>query len=194
MVLVPEAMRLFSTEYPEVTISLQVADSLSVCQSVASGYADIGVASDVFNSPGISYKVAHQATGVCIVPARHRLAKGSRPLAPADLAGESFLSLSPQDVMRKRIDAVFAAAGDKRRFSYESHFAAAICQMVALGMGVSIANSFVAHDHRHLDIVARRFTPEIVFPLYVVYQAASPMSVLAKGFAECFTQRASMRK
>jgi DNA-binding transcriptional LysR family regulator len=194
MVLVPQAIRLFSTRYPDVTVSLQVAESNSVCQATASGHSDIGVASDVFNSPGIGYKIAHQATGVCIVPGRHRLARGTGTLKPADLAGEAFLSLSPQDAMRKTIDAIFEAEGDQRRLVYESHFAAAICQMVSLGLGVSIANSIVASDHKHLDMVVRRFSPEIVFPLYLVYQVGRPVSVLASAFSECFVEVAAKRK
>lgn len=194
MALVPEAIGLFSEQYPDVTLSMHVADSLSVCQSVASGYSDIGIASDVYDSPGIGYRIAHEATGVCILPSRHKLARLSRPLTPSDIASESFISLSPQDVMRKRIDAVFAAAGDERKLRYESHFAAAICHMVSLGLGVSVANRFVAFDHRHLDIAVRRFTPEITFPMYAVYQLASPLSLLAKAFTECFVLSTARRK
>lgn len=194
MALVPQALRLFATRHPDVTVALQVAESLAVCQATAAGHGDIGVASDVFNSPGIGSKIALQSTAVCIVPARHRLARGTGPLRPADLAGEAFLSLSPHDAMRKTIDAVFEAEGDRRQPGYESHFAAAICHMVALGLGVSIANPVVAADHVHLGIVARRFLPEIVFPTYLVYQVGRPLSVLANAFSECFVEVAAKRK
>jgi DNA-binding transcriptional LysR family regulator len=193
MALAPQALRVFSKRYPDVTVTLQVAESLSVCQATASGQADIGVASDVFDSPGIRSKVAHQGTAVCIVPAKHRLARGSGSLRPADLAGEAFLSLSPQDAMRKTIDAVFEAEGVQRQLGYESPFAAAICHMVSLGLGMSIANPVVASDHAHLGIVARRFSPEIVFPTYLVHQVGRPMDVLANAFAQCFTEVAAKR-
>jgi DNA-binding transcriptional LysR family regulator len=194
MVLVPQALRLFSAWYPDVTVALQVAESLAVCQATASGQADVGVASDVFNSPGIGSRIAHQGTAVCIVPAKHRLARGGGLVRPADLAGEEFLSLSPNDAMRKTIDAVFETEGVQRKLGYESPFAAAICHMVSLGLGISIANPVVAADHAHLGIVARRFSPEIVFPTYLVHQIGRPMGVLANGFAECFMEVAAKRK
>lgn len=192
--LVPEAMRAFSVRFPDVSISLQVADSAMVCQSVASGYADLGVASDVASSPGIGHKLAKESRAVCILPAHHRLAKSEKPLTPDDLAGEPFLSLSPQDSMRKKIDAVFAAKGDRRKLMYESHFAAAICHMVAAGMGVSIANPFMTSSFGYLNITERPFAPEIVFPTYVVHRVGVPTGLLAKAFTDVLMKTAKSRR
>ncbi|WPB55599.1 LysR substrate-binding domain-containing protein [Xylophilus sp. GOD-11R] len=190
LVLVPRAMRSFAERFPDVTVSLHATDSVSVCQAVASGQADVGVASEVFSSPGIGYRVAHEARAVCLVPAGHRLAGGSGPLRPDDLADEPFITLSPQDSIRKKIDAAFAEGGDRRRMAHESPFSAAICQMVALGMGVSIANPSVASAFAHLPIVQREFLPEIVFPTYLVWQPGAPASLLAREFSEVFMQTA----
>ncbi|WP_229722488.1 LysR substrate-binding domain-containing protein [Xylophilus rhododendri] len=191
LALVPEAMQAFSLKFPDVTISLHVTDSVSVCQSVAAGQTDLGVASDVVSSPGIGYQVADLARAVCIVPAGHRLARGRKPLRPDDLAGEPFVSLSPQESITQKIDAVFAAGGDKRRLVHQSHFSAAICQMVALGMGISIANPSVARSFGHLPIVQRAFEPEILFPTYLVHQPGAPASLLAQEFSAVFVQVAA---
>lgn len=192
--LVPEAMRSFSVRYPDVCISMQVADSVTVCQAVASGFCDLGIASDVVSNPGIGYKLAKESRAVCILPAHHRLARGSKPLTPEDLAGEPFLSLSPQDSMRKKIDAVFALAGDGRKLIYESHFAAAICHMVAAGMGVSVANPLVTASFGYLGIAERPFSPEIAFPSYVVYPLNAPQDLLSKAFMDAFLKVAKSRR
>ncbi|AMG86899.1 LysR substrate-binding domain-containing protein [Bordetella bronchiseptica] len=194
LVTVPEAMQLFAERFPDVTVSMHVADSITVCQWTAAGYSDIGVASDIFSSPGIGHHVASEALGVCIVPAGHRLAGMPRALAPADLAGERFLSLSPNDAMRKEIDKVFAAAGDRRILSCESHFAAAICHMVGRGLGVSIANPDVADGFRSLDIAIKPFAPDIRFSTYLVYPSSSPLSLLAQTFCECYEISAGRRR
>ena len=194
LVTVPEAIRLFAEKFPDVTVSLHVADSITVCQWTAAGYSDIGVASDIFSNPGIGHHVASKSLGVCIVPAKHPLATKRRPLTPKDLAGERFLSLSPNDAMRKVIDAVFAAAGDQRRLSYESHFAAAICHMVDLNLGVSIANPDVADSFRSLNIAIKPFAPDIVFSTYLVYPSGNPLSLLAKTFCECYQTVATRRR
>jgi DNA-binding transcriptional LysR family regulator len=194
--LVPEAMRAFSVRFPDVSISMQVADSTSVCQSVASGLCELGIASDVISNPGISYKLAKESRAVCILPSHHRQAQGAKPLTVADLAGEAFLSLSPQDSMRKKIDAVFAAenGGDRRKLVYESHFAAAICHMVAAGMGVSIANPLVTASFGYLGLQERAFTPEIVFPTYVVHPVGAPPGLLAKAFTDVVMKVAKARR
>ncbi len=192
--LVPEAMRGFSVRYPDVSISMQVADSATVCQAVASGLCDLGIASDVVSNPGIGYRLAKESRAVCILPAHHRLARSGRPLTPKDLAGEPFLSLSPQDSMRKKIDAVFAAAGDGRKLVYESHFAAAICHMVTAGMGVSIANPLVTASFGYLGIAERPFAPEITFPSYVVYPLKTPVGLLSKAFMDAFLKVVKTRR
>lgn len=179
LVTVPEAMQLFAERFPDVTVSMHVADSITVCQWTAAGYSDIGVASDIFSSPGIGHHVASEALGVCIVPAGHRLAGMPRALAPADLAGERFLSLSPNDAMRKEIDKVFAAA---------------ICHMVGLGLGVSIANPDVADGFRSLDIAIKPFAPDIRFSTYLVYPSSSPLSLLAQTFCECYEISAGRKR
>ncbi len=192
--LVPEAMRAFSVRYPDVSISMQVSDSATVCQQVALGFCDLGIASDVVSNPGIGYRLAKESSAVCILPAHHRLAQSGKPLTPEDLAGEPFLSLSPQDSMRKKIDAVFALAGDGRKLVYESHFAAAICHMVAAGMGVSIANPLVTASFGYLGIAERPFAPEIVFPSYVVYPLNTPAGLLSKAFTESFLKVVKNRR
>jgi DNA-binding transcriptional LysR family regulator len=96
--------------------------------------------------------------------------------------------------MRKKIDAVFAVNGDRRKLVYESHFAAAACHMVAAGMGVSIANPLVTASFGYLGIQERAFAPEIVFPTYVVLPGGTPAGLLAKAFADVFVKLARLRR
>ena len=184
----PEAINIFARSYPDVDISLEVTDSVTVCQWVSTGYADVGIASEIFNSTSIEHEVIHSTEGVCIVHPDHRLASRKRPVTPADLAGEKFLSLRSSDVMRKQIDNACLVDGqEKRILGYETHFAAALCHMVSCGMGVSIANPLIARDYGG-RLVMRPFAPAIRFPTYLVYPLNSPMNMLARAFAGAMRQ------
>lgn len=186
MVAVPDAIHLFAQQYPDVDVTLQVADSLTVCQWLATGYADVGIASEIFNATSIDSEVARKSHGVCITPLDHRLAGRNDTITPQDLIGERFLSLKSSDVMRKRIDLACQINGEEKRIlAYESHFAAAICRMVARGMGVSVMNQLVARDYAG-QVSILPFSPRIEFLTYVVYPLNIPMNMLAKSFADAF--------
>lgn len=188
IVAVPDAIHVFAQRYPDVDVTLQVADSLTVCQWLATGYADVGIASEIFNGTSVASEVARKSRGVCIVPSDHRLAERGGTVTPADLVGERFLSLKSSDVMRKRIDDACQIDGeDKRILAYESHFAAAICRMVACGLGVSVMNQLVAREYAS-QLAILPFSKRIEFSTYVVYPLNIPMNMLAKSFADAFRE------
>lgn len=184
IVVAPEAINLFARAYPDVDVTLQVTDSVTVCQWVTTGYADVGIASEIFNSTSIESEVVQNNIGVCITHPEHSLAKRKTPVTAKDLAGEKFLSLRSSDVMRKQIDSACLVDGvEKRILAYESHFAAAICHMVSCGMGVSVANPLVARNYGG-RITMLPFEPRIEFPTYLVYPLNSPLNMLARAFAK----------
>lgn len=184
IVAVPDAIYLFSKRFPDVDVTLHVADSLTVCQWLATGYADVGIASEIFNGTSVAHEVARRSLGVCITPPDHRLAQHTGAVTPADLAGERFLSLKSSDVMRKRIDDACQIGGEEKRIlAYESHFAAAICRMVSRGMGVSVSNPVVAREYAG-ELAILPFLPRIEFSTYLVYPLNLPMNMLAKAFGD----------
>ncbi|QEI09490.1 LysR family transcriptional regulator [Pigmentiphaga aceris] len=184
IVLAPEAISRFAQAYPDVDVTLQVTDSVTVCQWVTTGYADVGIASEIFNSTSIEHEIVQKNIGVCITHPSHRLATIDRAVIPADLAGEKFLSLRSSDVMRKKIDAACLVDGmEKRILAYESHFSAAICHMVSCGMGVSVANPLIARNYAG-RIAVMPFAPSIEFQTYLVYPLNSPLNMLARAFAD----------
>ncbi|HEY0294819.1 MAG TPA: LysR substrate-binding domain-containing protein [Bordetella sp.] len=188
IVVAPQAISLFARVYPDVDITLQVTDSLTVCQWLATGYVDVGIASEIFNSTSIEHEVLQRNVGVCITPLEHRLATRKRAVTPRDLAEEKFLSLKSSDVMRKQIDEACLIDGEEKRIlAYESHFAAAICHMVSCGMGVSVSNPLVARNYAG-RIAILPFSPRIEFPTYLVYPLNSPMNMLAKAFAKALRE------
>ncbi|WP_233859868.1 LysR substrate-binding domain-containing protein [Paraburkholderia sp. HD33-4] len=186
MVAVPDAIHVFAQKYPDVDVTLQVADSLTVCQWLATGYADVGIASEIFNATSVASEVARRSYGVCITPLDHRLAGREHAITPEDLIGERFLSLRSSDVMRKRIDNACLIKGEEKRIlAYETHFAAAICRMVARGLGVSVMNQLVAREYVG-QLAILPFAKRIEFVTYVVFPQNIPMNMLAKSFADAF--------
>jgi DNA-binding transcriptional LysR family regulator len=82
------------------------------------------------------------------------------------------------------VDGLFEQAGVERVMAVEAQYSAINCEIVALGMGVTLAHPLVAKDYRHRDIVIRPFRPDILFPTYVIWPTAQTRTQLAVEFVD----------
>lgn len=180
--LLPQAIKVFREQYPDVPISVQISDSPTVSKWTATGYVDLGLVAYVVDTPGVEAKVWHREKGVCVVPAAHPLAQKKR-IRKADLRGESFISLPRGDAVRKMIDAAFTP--DERRLILEATFAPAICTMVAAGLGVSIVNPLVIGSRPIPGMAVIAFEPGIDFVSHLLRAQNRVEHLLASEFCRC---------
>ncbi len=189
LTLTPLAIKRFSEAHPAVNVSLRVADSVTVAQWVATGYSDIGIASYLVDGVGVDVELVGEAPGVAVLPPEHPLAKRRRALRPDDFDGERFLSLAYGDGTRRSVDHVFEQDHEDRRLLVmETDYAAAICNMVGLGMGVSVVHPLVAESYRHSGIEIRAFEPAIGFPTHMLHPQHQPHSLMNRRFTAVFAE------
>ncbi len=137
MSVMPQAIARFREEHPDVPIAVHTSDSPTVAKWTANQFCDFGLVSYVVETAGIDSTLLRDEPGVCIVPADHRLAR-KRVVHAADLDGERFISLTHGDGTRTIVDAAFVP--DRRVLTLETPYAATICTMVEMGLGVSVVN------------------------------------------------------
>jgi hypothetical protein len=113
---------------------------------------------------------------------RDHLGNVTKP--PADLQGESFISLCHGDGTRAQIDEVFLRAGVERTLAIEAQYSAICCEMVRCGMGVTLTHPIVARDFAGPDIAVRRFSPAVPFSTYLLFPPHQPRERLASAFTE----------
>ncbi|WP_287029937.1 LysR substrate-binding domain-containing protein [Pseudomonas sp. UBA6310] len=184
LTLLPRVIQRFRAENPEVAISIHTNDSPTVAHWAASQFCDLGLASYVGKEfPGVKSQAICDVPGVCVFPKGHRLG-ALDSVGPEDLKGEEFISLSQNDGSRARVDRVFPDGKGQRKLNLETPYAATICSLVALGLGVSIVNPMVAMEYLHRDIETRPFYPQIRFPTYLLLPVDRPQSVLTQRFAQ----------
>ena len=182
MSVMPQAIREFRRRHPDVPISVHTSDSPTVAKWTATQFCDFGLVSYVVDTPGVSASVLRNEHGVCIVPAEHRLARKRRVVA-RDLDGETFISLTHGDGTRAVIDAAFQPDG--RRLTLETPYAATICTMVSMGLGVSVVNPVVIRSLRLAGVKTLRFEPAVEFRSYVLHARQHPEPALAAVFLDC---------
>ena len=179
--LMPQALQLFRRQRPGVPVTVHTADSATISQWTAAGYCDFGLASFVADADEVVARLLHRERAVCIVPAGHRLAR-RRKVRAADLAGEPFISLSPADLSRQRIDKAFDP--DLRQLELETPQAATICVMVARGLGVSIVNPLVYRALQLRGVTSLAFEPAIDLECHSLHPRGRPEQALVNEFLE----------
>lgn len=179
MTVLPTVLQRFHADHPDVYVAMETGSTQLVADWVGSRYCDLGLVSYLPPAAVTEAQPIADVAGCCVLPHGHRLA-GLDVITPADLAGESFISMTHGDGLRASIDAAFAD-DDRRIMHFETPYGATICRMVALGMGVGIVNPLVARIHGN-DLVIRPFAPRIPFVSYLLLARNRPANVLVERF------------
>ena len=185
--LIPRSIKRFKERFPSAAISLQMGHDGTVTRWMSSSYCDIGFVANPIDLPMMEYRALYAIPGVCVLPRGHRLAARKR-IRPKDIEGEPFISLSVGDGARARIDRIFEQAGIERSHVMETPFSAAICALVAQGIGIGIANPIAAEDYRHSGIVLRPFEPQMCFYGNAMFPSSHLNNVLVDGFLAVVTE------
>ncbi|HEY0286052.1 MAG TPA: LysR substrate-binding domain-containing protein [Pseudomonas sp.] len=183
MSVIPRVLKTFTDSRPELTVSLHVNSSPTVEQWVKSQFCDIGIVVHPGDVSSQQSELLALVPAVCVLPGSHPLAERAE-ITFSDLEGQAFVSLCHGDGTRSLVDGLFEQAGVERVMAVEAQYSAINCEMVALGMGVTLAHPLVARDYLHLDVVVRPFRPDILFPTYVIWPTAQARTRLAEEFVE----------
>ena len=181
--LIPRTIKRFAQTYPEARISIHTGHSTAVSQWVDEQSCDVGVVSHLIESYGFESEELYQTDGVFIMPKNHRLAAKSC-IEPADLAGESYISLSRNDYGRSDIDEIFEKAGVSRHITLETPYSSITCSLVAQGLGVAVVNPIAAQDYRLMGVVTRPFRPSVRHTATLIYPKGRSEDRLVSSFVE----------
>jgi LysR family cys regulon transcriptional activator len=134
----PQALLAFSREFPEVHVELRQGSPAEVVALLASGEADIGVATEAVDGhPGLQTIPCFTWEHVAIVPPDHPLAALAAPTL-ADIAQHAIITYNPGFTGRSQINEAFAEAGLSPDIHLTATDADVIKTYVRLGMGVGI--------------------------------------------------------
>ncbi|WPB55558.1 LysR substrate-binding domain-containing protein [Xylophilus sp. GOD-11R] len=180
MTVLPLALQRFHEDHPAVSVAMDTGSTQLVADWVGSRVCDLGLVSYLPPTAIAEARPVCDLAGCCVLPPGHRLAAKAF-IEPADLAGESFISMAHGDGLRAAVDAAFAG-DDRRVLHFETPYGATICQMVGLGLGVGIVNPLVARMHRHTGIEVRPFLPRVPFVSYLLLAHNRPANGLVDRF------------
>lgn len=183
--LLARAVARFKAAHPQVMVSIHSGDEGTVNKWIASGFCDAGLTMLYADESSAAAESVLALDCVAILPPGHRLAARER-LEPADFEGESFVAWPPGTPLRLRIDEIFDAAGIRRVVTTEAGLGAAVCTLVAAGLGVSLMNPLAAYEEAQVSpIVIRPFRPALPVRFALLFPPLQPRSRLVAAFSAC---------
>lgn len=175
--------KLMAASKPEARphVSLQVLSSKEVRERVVSGVADFGLMADEVSIDGLEPTTFAKFAGVVVMKKGHPLAR-HRQILPRQLAELPFLALNPEDASRLRLERVLAEHGVTLSVSVHTPYAASVCEMALLGLGVGIVNPITALDYADRGLVVRKLSVDVSFTCLLAIPAGRVLSGTAKRF------------
>lgn len=174
---------------PNVGLSLEVRSRKQMLEGIANGQYDIGLATWGSDSAAIGYELLAILDLVCLVPAGHPLAD-RQAIAPADLDGVDCILGTDHTPSVDLLDETFRKAGARPRVRFRVTTVHAAIDLVAQGIGVSIA---IRHVHDHvLDprVLSIPFRPRIPIDVVAYYPAARPLEGIPRALIDMYAEAA----
>ncbi|HZI83489.1 MAG TPA: LysR substrate-binding domain-containing protein, partial [Casimicrobiaceae bacterium] len=191
--LLPEAIAAFSEAEPRFTFSVVVRSREEMGRWPADPPYDLAiVALPIDHDLLIRVDAFAVARVVAVLPRGHRLAR-RKSINAAELAREPFIAYTTTTLLRKEIDRMFLELGEHLNIRGETSVGMAACQMVARGLGVTLADPLEARYVSSDEVVVRELKPELNFTYGFLRSATTPPSELNLQFAECVAQTAKKR-
>ncbi|CCH79159.1 Transcriptional regulator, LysR family [Nostocoides japonicum T1-X7] len=147
----PQILTAFRQAYPQVEMRYIEGDLEEVRQSLSSGRCDVALTYDVglrddFRTTLIEHIPAH-----LIVAADHPLTSRTTPIPLRDVADEPFILLDLPHTRDYYVD-FFQSAGIRPDIRYRLPDYETVRSFVACGLGYSLLNLRLPHDHTHAGL------------------------------------------
>lgn len=181
----PRVASRFLEAYPDVSLSFQAASSPHTAQLVGQGQVDLGIAQSRVEDPSMERTLLSTLRAVCVMASDHPLA-AEEVIRPHHLRGQTFVSLSQQDIIRLQVEQVLAAAGVSIARPIEVSLGITLRELVALGFGIGIVDT--AEHPETNGIVTRPFEPRIDMPIYLLRRRNRTPSLVEQRFVEHILQ------
>lgn len=183
-VLLPDVIRGFRQQWPQVTVRIMDGLERSVLDRVFSGDADFAITTVGEPSDQLEHRPLVRDRFVAVLPEGHPLAD-SHEVSWHDLACESFLAVGQDSSVRRLTDAAFAQIDAHAVPAAEATSVATVGGLVAAGLGVSAMPALVLPLMGTGPLVYRPLVePEVDRRLDIALRPRRPLPLAAQRFLE----------
>jgi DNA-binding transcriptional LysR family regulator len=182
--LLPPVVAAFARERPKIKVELFVRNSDLVRGMFPSRSYDIGIAELPVDPSGLTI-TRYRIGCVAIMPKDHPLTAYD-VITPELMSGHPFVGMSRLWTAYHLVEKVFADADAHLNVVASSELFAAICVMVANGIGISIVDRASALQFQSAGLEIRPFRPQVLYDIAVFHAVDPSPSMLARNFLRAF--------
>lgn len=164
--IIPQAVAAFLAVHPKARAAIHARSSRQVVTWILSREADIGIATHPFDSPGVRCDLQVEVPYVCMVNARHPLAR-RETITPVDLADECIISLT-NSITHRHLEEAFERQGLKFRPQVTTPLSEVAARHAELGIGIAIVDPYSARSCATPSLIMRAFRPVIPFVFGII--------------------------
>ena len=176
---VPELLRAFRAEHPDVRFALEQAPHEEMLSRVRAGEVDLALTAPLpTDEPDLGCLPLYEQPLLLTVPVGHPLASRRR-VRIAELADEQFVGVKAGYGLRRITDALCEDAGFLPRLAFEGEEVDTVRGLVAAGLGVALLPK---SDSAPNGVVELTLLPTASRTIGLVWLAAAPLPPAAELF------------
>jgi len=176
---VPELLRAFRAQHPEVRFALEQAAHEEMLARVRAGDVDLALTAPLpADQPDLACLPLYEQPLLLTVPVGHPLA-GRRRVRLAELAGEQFVGMKAGYGLRRITDAMCERAGFLPELAFEGEEVDTVRGLVAAGLGVALLPQ---SDTALNGVVELALPPPASRTIGLVWLAGVPLPPAAEMF------------
>lgn len=179
----PHAFAAFAEAHPGLRYSLEIRSRGDVGSWIAGHQFDLGVVALPIDVPGVRSRPFASVPVLAGLPPAHALTRKKR-LKAEDFVGQPFIALRPYTLLRHLVDELFSELNLPLTIRAETSSGLSACQMVAQGLGISLADALVARCLPPGQIELREWDPGLSLTYGFLYSSAHPPLSPVLEFAE----------
>ncbi|WP_120009511.1 LysR family transcriptional regulator [Teichococcus vastitatis] len=184
-----EALRAMAARVPDFTATVDTRIRLDAEAVVEQEHFDLGVTVLPLAHAGLKVEPLCEVEAVAVMRRDHPLAALPQ-VTVEDLTGHDMVVTHPRSLLRQGLEQHCRDAGVTPRCRFEASNGVVVCQMVALGLGVALADPFVARSSPAPQMVMRAFAPSIPVSYGLFFPTWQPRSDMVRDFAALVVQAA----
>ena len=189
-VLVSPVIQTFRKQNPKIKLSLDVRSRRYAERWLIGSEYDFGIGALPIEHPDITTDVLIKAKSQALIPVGHPLANKNR-IKVEDLAEQYLIALMPGLLLRTQVDDIFRSAGISKSFDCEVASSQLACNLVADGVGITIADSLTIDPSINKKVVLKPISPERWMSFGLLFPKSSEVSNNAKQLIKLLKNRAN---
>ncbi|MDN5882900.1 MAG: LysR substrate-binding domain-containing protein [Nitrosospira sp.] len=174
-VLISDTLAIMARESPTFSATLQTRVRRDIEQWVGDESFDLAVTVLPLVHPAFEVEEFLRIEAVATMHKEHPLARKA-VIKFDDLFDVDLIVAHSRSIIRQHIDQLFNEAGVEPNIRFEATNGLIGCQLAARGLGVCIADPFVARSADKENLVIRRFRPVLELPYGLVFPIWQPRS------------------